>query len=100
MTCGMPADGDVGASNAARSFTWAGSTMVMSASGPISMRRVMLDASLAEVAACGIDGLVNAVLFVVIDADEGGGFGDDGRWCMGWSAHGTATVANLLSPRK
>ncbi len=50
MPCGMPADGVVGASNAARAFTWAGSTMVMAASGPISMRRVMLDASLRPLA--------------------------------------------------
>ena len=43
------------------------------------MRRVMLYAALAEVAACGINGMINAVLLVIVDADEGDGFSDDGR---------------------
>ena len=43
------------------------------------MRRVMLDAAFAKVAACGINRVPDAVLFVVVDADEGGGFGDDGE---------------------
>lgn len=61
------------------------------------MRGVMLDASFAEVAACVIDSVPDAVLSVAVDADEGGGFGDDGGWCVGWSAHGTAILANSLS---
>ncbi len=60
----------------------------------------MLDTSLAEFAACGINSMVNAVLFVVVDADEGGGFGDDGWWCVGWSAHGTDNIANSDLPRE
>jgi hypothetical protein len=42
------------------------------------MRRVMLNAAFAEVAASGINRVPDTVLFVVVDADEGGGFGDDG----------------------
>jgi hypothetical protein len=37
---------------------------------------------------------------VVVDADEGGGFGEDGRWCGGSCAHGTLTITNSLSPRE
>jgi len=47
------------------------------------MRRVMLDAAFAKVEACGINRVLDAVLFVVVDADEGGGFGDDGRRSVG-----------------
>ena len=32
----------------------------------------VLDAALAEVVACSVDGMPDAVLFVVVDADEGG----------------------------
>jgi hypothetical protein len=64
------------------------------------MRRVMLDAALAEVAGCGVNRVINAVLFVVVDTDEGGGFGDDGRRCMGWSAQGIAIIANSDLPRE
>jgi hypothetical protein len=60
----------------------------------------MLDTAFAQVAACGIDRVPDAVLFVVVDADEGGGFGDDECWCVGWSAHGIATIANSLFPRE
>ena len=31
----------------------------------------------------GINSMVNAVLFVVVDADKGGGLGDDGRQYVG-----------------
>jgi hypothetical protein len=44
--------------------------------------------------------VINAVLFVVVDTDEGGGFGDDGRRCMGWSAQGIAIIANSDLPRE
>ena len=47
------------------------------------MRRVMLDAAFAEVAACGVNRMPDAVFFVVVDADEGGGLGDDGRLGVG-----------------
>jgi|GEM_PF-2694845 len=60
----------------------------------------MLNAALAEIAACGINGMVNAVLFVVVDADEGSGFGDDGWWYVGWSSNGTAIIANSVFPRE
>jgi hypothetical protein len=60
----------------------------------------MLNAAFAEVAVCGVNRVINAVLFVVIDADESGDFSDDGWRCMGWGAHGTAILANSDLPRK
>lgn len=39
--------------------------------------------NVAQIAACGIDGVPDAVTLVVVDADEGGGFGDDGWWSVG-----------------
>lgn len=50
--------------------------------------------NVAEIAACGINRVPDAVLFVVVDADEGGGFGDDGWWSMGCGSHGTDTIPN------
>lgn len=47
------------------------------------MRGVMFDAALAEVAACCIDSMPDTVLFAVVDADEGGSFGDDGWRSVG-----------------
>ena len=35
-------------------------------------------------------------IFVVVDADEGGGFGDDGRWCVGWCFHSATTIQNRV----
>jgi hypothetical protein len=47
------------------------------------MWKVMLTAALAEISACGINGMVNTVLLAVVDADESGGFGEDCRWWVG-----------------
>jgi hypothetical protein len=41
---------------------------------------VMLNTAFAEIAGSGIDRVPDAVLFVAVDADEGGGFGDYGWW--------------------
>jgi hypothetical protein len=43
----------------------------------------MLNTAFAEVAACGSNSVPDAVLFVVVDADEGGSFGDDGWRSVG-----------------
>lgn len=43
----------------------------------------MLDAAFAQVTASSVDGMPDTVLLVVVDANEGGGFGDDGLCCMG-----------------
>lgn len=43
----------------------------------------MLDAAFAEVAACCVNGMPDAVFFVIVDADEGGGFGEDDGWRFG-----------------
>ena len=52
----------------------------------------------AEVFARRVDGVPDAVFFVVVDTDEGGSFGNDGCSGVGWSAHSTDTIANSLSP--
>lgn len=46
------------------------------------VRGVMFDASFAQITACGIDGVIDAVFFVVVDADEAGSFGEDGGRCV------------------
>jgi hypothetical protein len=33
---------------------------------------------------------------VIVDTNEGGGFGEDGRWCVGWNAHGTHIIPNSI----
>lgn len=42
----------------------------------------------------------DGVLLVVTDAEEGGGFGDDGWRRVGCCVHGTATVAISLFPEE
>ena len=39
--------------------------------------------NVAQVTASSVDRMPDAVSFVVVDADEGGSFGDDGRWSIG-----------------
>jgi hypothetical protein len=46
--------------------------------------------------ACGVNGMINAVLFVIVDTNEGGGFGEDERWCGRWSAHSTHIITNSI----
>jgi hypothetical protein len=40
--------------------------------------RVVLDTPFAEINACGINGVIDAVFFMEVDSDKGRGFSDNG----------------------